>query len=58
MAKREKRILSNWRRLVRGLLTREELREKYGKKKDDDDDEDSENPETSGDVSMTPVEIN
>jgi len=63
MAKREKRILSNWRRLVRGLLTREELREKYGKKKEEDSDEDdnddngTENPETSGDVSMPPIEI-
>ncbi|KAL6630320.1 Rad4-domain-containing protein [Neocallimastix sp. 'constans'] len=35
MEKREKRILSNWRRLVKGLLTRERLNEKYGNEAND-----------------------
>jgi len=39
MEKREKRILSNWRRLVKGLLTREHLREKYGKKTEEEEEE-------------------
>jgi len=39
MEKREKRILSNWRRLVKGLLTRERLREKYGKKTSEEDED-------------------
>ena len=33
MKKKEKRIMSNWRRLVKGLISRERLIEKYGNEK-------------------------